>query len=146
LNYGLLRYLNPNRNDLQQWRTLPEPEVSFLYLGQIDHILPASSLYKLSHEGSGQNRSPRGKRGKLFEIEAFILEGRLHLVWTYSEHLHQRATVEKLAAGCVEALRRFSVHNDAAKMPIYTPSDFPEAELNQQELDELVASLCEPDE
>jgi non-ribosomal peptide synthase protein (TIGR01720 family) len=68
---------------------------------------------------------------------------RLQLDWTYSENIHRRATIERLAHSFVEALRALIRHRRSSEATGYTPSDFPEAGLDQRELDELLAELVE---
>jgi len=45
ISYGLLRYLS-DEEAVEQLRELPEAEVNVLYLGPLDHLLPARSLLK----------------------------------------------------------------------------------------------------
>jgi non-ribosomal peptide synthase protein (TIGR01720 family) len=63
--------------------------------------------------------------------------GRLRLVWTCGAGLHRRETVERLAAGMAEALRALLACCRAPGAGGYTPSDFPDADLSQEELDKL---------
>jgi len=60
---------------------------------------------------------------------------------TYSESLHRRETISRLAEDFIEELRALIKHCQSAQEISYTPSDFPDAELNQQELDELITML-----
>jgi len=46
-----------------------------------------------------------------------------------------------LAEAFIEELRALIKHCQSAREISYTPSDFPDAELNQQELDDLITSL-----
>ena len=53
--------------------------------------------------------------------------------------MHRRATIESLAQGYKEALQELLVHCLSAEAGGFTPSDFPLAKLEQQELDGLMA-------
>ena len=75
-----------------------------------------------------------------------MVEGRLQLQWSYSERVHRRATVERLAQGFLEALEALIVHCQSPEAGGFTPSDFPEVELSQGELEELIAELSESEE
>jgi amino acid adenylation domain-containing protein/non-ribosomal peptide synthase protein (TIGR01720 family) len=138
IGYGLLRYLSEDPATSAELRSLPQPEVSFNYLGQFDQSF--AGLFKLSDQSAGPTRSARAKRSHLLEIEAKILEGRLRLDWGYSDALHRRATIENLVRDYVEALRSIIVHCQSREGCSYTPSDFPLANLNQQKLDRMVGT------
>jgi non-ribosomal peptide synthase protein (TIGR01720 family) len=147
LNYGVLRYLSEDRELVEQLRAVAQPEVGFLYLGQLDQELTESSLFGLARETTGLSQSPRGHRPHLLDINGYIVEGRLQLTWTYSESLHARETVEGLAELFMERLRALIAHcRDAGGVRSYTPSDFPEAELTQRDFERLLASLSEAED
>src|SRR5205807_2681021 len=67
-----------------------------------------------------------------------VREGRLRLSWSYSEKLHRRETVERLAERYVECLGEIVAHCRSAEAGGYTPSDFPLAQLEQGELDRFI--------
>ena len=117
--------------------------MSFNYLGQFDQVLSESSLFGLAGESSGPIHSLRGNRSRLLELNGVIVGGRLRLDWTYSENVHRRATVEGIAEDFAEALRSLITHCQSPEAGGYTPSDFPEADLSQKELDDLIAELDE---
>jgi len=137
-SYGLLRYLTTNSIPAEQSL---QPEIGFLYLGQFDQELPASAPIRLAQESTGSAQSPRARRSHLLDFEARVADGRLQVSLTYSQRLHRRETISSLAEAFVEELRALIEHCRNAPEISYTPSDFPDAELNQQELDELITSL-----
>jgi non-ribosomal peptide synthase protein (TIGR01720 family) len=141
IGYSLLRYLNQDAATRLKLQALSQAEVSFNYLGQLDQVLSESPLWRLAKEPSGSEHSRMGSRSHLLEVKGFVAEGKLQLDWTYSENLHQRATVERLAQRFLEALKSLIAHCQSPEAGGYTPSDFPEAELSQEELEELVAKL-----
>jgi non-ribosomal peptide synthase protein (TIGR01720 family) len=70
-----------------------------------------------------------------------VVEGQLHLAWTYSQHIHRRATVERLAQGFLEALEALMVHCRSPEAGGFTPSDFPLARLQEQTINKLSVLL-----
>jgi fengycin family lipopeptide synthetase B len=146
LNYGVLRYLSEDRELVEGLRAVAQPEAGFPYLGQLDQELTKSSLFGLARKFAGLSQSPRGHRPHLLDINAYIIEGRLQLTWTYSESLHARETIESLAENFMERLRALIEHCRAAGVRSYTPSDFPEAELTQRDFEGLLASLSEAED
>jgi non-ribosomal peptide synthase protein (TIGR01720 family) len=137
-SYGLLRYLTTDGIPAEQSL---QPEIGFLYLGQFDQELLASAPIRLAHESSGPAQSPHAQRPHLLNFEARVADGSLQISMTYSHNLHRRETIGRLAEAFVEELRALIEHCRSAQEISYTPSDFPDAELNQQELDELITSL-----
>jgi amino acid adenylation domain-containing protein/non-ribosomal peptide synthase protein (TIGR01720 family) len=138
LGYGVLRYLTEEATQLQ---SAPQAEVIFNYLGQLDRFIPEESIFKLTHWNLDPRRSPQGKRTHLLEGNAFVSNGQLWLTWTYSENLYKRATIESLTENCWQKLREIIAHCQSPEAGGYTPSDFPDVELSQAQLDKALAEL-----
>jgi non-ribosomal peptide synthase protein (TIGR01720 family) len=141
ISYGVLRYLNENRESTELLQALPQPEVKFNYLGQFDQVLSESSLFAPAEESCGSERSLRGSRNRLLVINGLIVSGQLRLDWNYSENIHHRSTIESLAQSFVEALRSLITHCQSPETGGYTPSDFPQMQFSPKELDEVLAEL-----
>ncbi|HEY3579059.1 MAG TPA: condensation domain-containing protein [Pyrinomonadaceae bacterium] len=137
-SYGLLRYLTadgiPENQSLQ-------PEIGFLYLGQFDQELAASAPIRLAQEATGPAQSSKAQRSHLLDFEARVADGKLQITLTYNKQVHRRETANTVAEAFVEELRVLIAHCQSTQEISYTPSDFPDAELSQQELDELITSL-----
>jgi amino acid adenylation domain-containing protein/non-ribosomal peptide synthase protein (TIGR01720 family) len=144
IGYGLIRYLASDDCTAEQLRALPQAEVCFNYLGQFDHVIAEGTLFAPAHEAIGPSQSPRGRLSYLLEINAWVAGGRLHADWTYSTALHHRATVQRLADAFCEGLRALIERSRSPEAIAYTPSDFPEANLSQAELDRLLAAYQRP--
>ncbi len=138
IGYGLLRYLS---HDAAQLAALPQAELSFNYLGQLDQGLELAGLFAPAPEDSGPARSPRQRREYLIEINAFSAGGQLQVSWTYSARRHSRATIARWADAYMAALRELIAHGHAPDGGDVTPSDFPLAQLSQDELDELLGQV-----
>ncbi|RMF35671.1 MAG: non-ribosomal peptide synthetase, partial [Chloroflexi bacterium] len=141
IGYGLLRYLCQDEEVRRQVRALPSPEISFNYLGQLDQVLPEATPFAPARESRGPDRSAGGERSHLLEINGGIAGGQLRLEWTYSENLHHRSTIERLAQDFAEALRAIIAHCRSPEAGGVTPSDFPLAGLDQRKLDKLLARM-----
>ena len=141
ISYGLLRYLRDDEELTARLGAIPPPEISFLYLGQFDHTQSAVSMFGAAKESSGPNISPLANRSYLLEFAGSVSDGQLKLTVTYSRNVHRSSTVERLAEDFVEALRALINHCRTTEVGGYTPSDFTEAGLSQEELDELIAEL-----
>ncbi|MGD2114405.1 MAG: hypothetical protein PVG07_05095, partial [Acidobacteriota bacterium] len=114
--------------------------LSFNYLGQFDQTFSEDALFRLAPEPVGPVQSPRGARAHLLEVVGAVRGDRLALTWTYSASAHERRTVERVAARFVETLEELVSHCLAAEGG-YTPSDFPDVDLDQDQLDSVLAEL-----
>jgi amino acid adenylation domain-containing protein/non-ribosomal peptide synthase protein (TIGR01720 family) len=145
LSFGLLRCFGAGE-DAVHLRECRRPEVSFNYLGQFDQGQPErenaadSSLGTVKRSGGASPRMP-GERTHLIEIDAKVINGHLQSDWTYSENIHRRETVEALAVHFERALRALIDHCQSPDAGGFTPSDFPDAELSQSQLDGLLARI-----
>ena len=98
------RYLSTDEAVRTRMAQLAEAPIAFNYLGRFqpgDHDLADAPGAPLS----GPNRSERGLRRHLIEIDGGIVRDRLTMHWTYGP-AHGRDTIEKVAADFVSALRR----------------------------------------
>jgi microcystin synthetase protein McyA len=114
--------------------------VSFNYLGQFGHEEQAG-LFALAPEGPGASSDPAMPRAHVLDISARIVNGVLRFTFVYSRHLHLRGTIESLGRATADAVRELVGHCLAPEAGGYTPSDFPEANASQYDLDRLFASL-----
>jgi non-ribosomal peptide synthase protein (TIGR01720 family) len=103
--FGLLRYLGPDdvRRSLAQ---RPRAEVSFNHLGTVDR--PSRTGELAVAEVPRGTVSGRAQRPHLLEVGSTIRRSRCHVTWTYNRTVHQRTTVDRLAAAQMAAIRRFS--------------------------------------
>ncbi|KAB8314800.1 amino acid adenylation domain-containing protein [Tolypothrix campylonemoides VB511288] len=138
IGYGILHYLCEDSSVNQQLQTIPTPEISFNYLGQFDSV-QSQTGWKFAPESTGANHSSKLLRDHLLDINALVVEGELKIDWTYSSHVHAHGTVENVAQSYIQAIRSIIEHCQSEEAKGYTPSDFPLAQLNQLELDELLA-------
>jgi amino acid adenylation domain-containing protein/non-ribosomal peptide synthase protein (TIGR01720 family)/FkbM family methyltransferase len=139
VGYGLLRYLSDDETRAQL-RALPQTEINFNYLGQADQSLPESGLFNVATESIGPIEAPSSRRAHLLEISGIVVAGRLRLDLAYSEQLHQRATIMRLADEFLAALRALIAQSGAALSSGYTPFDFPLAQLDQPTLERVIGA------
>jgi non-ribosomal peptide synthase domain TIGR01720/amino acid adenylation domain len=140
VDYGIGYYLNSDLTIQSHLRNAPKPEVGFNYLGQFTEDQIAEVGWQFSKESSASIHSPLGQRSHLIEINSLIVSGKLEIEWQYSENFHQKTTIENLAHTYQKSLEALINHCLSVEGG-YTPSDFPDADLNQTELDELLLEL-----
>jgi non-ribosomal peptide synthase protein (TIGR01720 family) len=135
MGYGLLRHLSGDA----RLAGLPEAELSFNYLGQVDGALDGSGPFALAPEAVGPQRGPRNRRGYLLDVVGAVVGGCLQMTWTYGESIHRQETVAKLAADFLERVRELITHCKTPEAGGHTPSDFKLAKVKQSQLDKLSA-------
>jgi non-ribosomal peptide synthase protein (TIGR01720 family) len=67
-----------------------------------------------------------------------VVGGRLQVVISYSEAVHERVAIERLAESYRASLVEVVEHCLSEGAGGYTPSDFPLTNLNQKQLDLIV--------
>ena len=139
IGFGVLKYLAGD----EKLQILPQPEVSFNYLGQFDQILSESSLFKPAKEPTGAAQSMKEMRSHVIDINSSIVEGSLKIDWSYSKNIHKPETIESLSNSFIETLRSIIIHCQSPEAGGYTPSDFPEADLDDGELEGLLDEIEE---
>jgi non-ribosomal peptide synthase protein (TIGR01720 family) len=149
IGYGMLRYLRQDSETRHKLESFPQAEVSFNYLGQLGQFVSIPPLLGLASgpggfqrpDGQSINHSPSETRKYLLEVNGFVSDGVLQMDWIYSENIHRRSTVVDLAQGFIEALESLITHCQSSKAIGYTPSDFPDVQLNQEELDQILDEI-----
>src|SRR5215203_57124 len=133
IGFGILRYLK-KLDGLAQ-----KPPVIFNFLGS-QKPFDSALLGKGKFISKGV-RSAKSERPHLLEINAFIKEGRLNFQFSFSEKFHKPETIQNLAELFENALRELIEHCSMRETSEYSPSDFPEADLNQADLDNLLDQI-----
>jgi amino acid adenylation domain-containing protein/non-ribosomal peptide synthase protein (TIGR01720 family) len=141
VGYGVLRYLSEDAALMRRLATLPQAELSFNYLGQFNSKEAFGEVDMTASESSGPPRSPLDDRPYLVEIKARVERGSLCVDLTYSENYHRGETIAEVAGDFIEALRALIRDCRGGESNAYTPSDFPDLKLSQEELNTLLASL-----
>jgi non-ribosomal peptide synthase protein (TIGR01720 family) len=141
IGYGLLRYL---RQD-PALKDIPGAPILFNYMGQVDEPSKSSGRLTAVARNVGPARAGSGRRIYLIEINGRIEHGHLALDWTASDRVHRRETIDELAQLYLASLRRIisaATSGGAAD----SPSDFPLADLDPDDLERLSHMLDEADE
>jgi non-ribosomal peptide synthase protein (TIGR01720 family) len=142
--YGLLRYLNNDAKVRGKLQSLPRREMVFNYLGRFDQVFAQSSLFSPASESYGPLYGPRGIRPHLLQVYGSVTGGRLQMNWTYSNNIHRQSAIESVAQHFLGALCALITEGQMSNAAHLTPSDFPEAELSQEELNKILASRLAP--
>ena len=137
VGFGLLRYQGEEAQ-IEKLRAMPTADLVYHPLSETAdtagaHFAPAS-------ESAGSEPAHR-RRAHALELAGEVTGGRLRLTFTYSDTLHDRATIQSLADRVLTSLRALIAHGRSGQVGGFTPSDFPEARVSQKELDSLMAQI-----
>ena len=116
LGYGLLRYLSEDRDLAASVRSLPRAQICFLFLGRADR--PNRDREPQMPSGwMGLQRSPRSARPYSLEVQARVIEGELHIRWSYGRNQFRPDTIEALARDFERQLEAFVCHAALSAVP-----------------------------
>lgn len=133
MGYGILRYLGKADGLAGQ------AELCFNYLGQFDaSTADTAVLHHAMLDMATQPHSLQQQRPYALEINCLVLEGQLQVDCAYSTALHKPATVEAFADAFMTALQAVLAHCRDPQAGGYTSSDFAQAKLKQNQLDQLL--------
>jgi non-ribosomal peptide synthase protein (TIGR01720 family) len=82
-----------------------------------------------------------GRRTHLLDINCHVGENQLRVAWHYCEQVHLRSTVERLVGAFIDALRVIIGHSQSSTVRGYTPSDFPDVELSQEQIEKIISEM-----
>lgn len=142
-SFGVLRYVasgdGVRRSQTTELRAIKPSDLLFNFQG---HELAARpTLLTIVDAAEESSRSMLNERSHPIEVNASIQDGCLCVRWTYSSQLHRVTTIQQVASQFVNRLMELVEHCLSPGSGGFTPSDFPDVELTQDELDELLEDL-----
>ncbi|MEW5696384.1 amino acid adenylation domain-containing protein [Pseudomonas synxantha] len=136
VGYGVLRYLAPP-SVVAALAALPQPRITFNYLGQFDRQFDEGALFVPSTEGNGRAQDPLAPLANWLTVEGQVYGGELSLQWGFSREMFSCATIQQLADDYAGELKAVIAHCCGLEAGQATPSDFPLAGISQSQLDAL---------
>ncbi len=135
IGYGVLRYLSR----CAELQALPQPRVTFNYLGQFDGAFnpEEGALFVPSGESTGANQDAAAPLGNWLSVDGQVYGGELELTWTFGTGMYRAETIEALAEAYRRELERLIEHCCNSGEAAVTPSDFSLATLTQAQLSAL---------
>ncbi|HEX6292373.1 MAG TPA: amino acid adenylation domain-containing protein [Herpetosiphonaceae bacterium] len=109
VGYGMLRYMSEDAAIRERLQALPQAEVMLNYFGQFDQVVANSAIFRhMAQEPTGPLLSPNGNRFTVLFIHGQVVQGRLMMVFHYSQNVHRRETIQKVVSDFTSALRVFA--------------------------------------
>ncbi len=140
VGFGALRYLGSAEQQATM-AALPQPRVTFNYLGQFDQSFAEDSLLAPASERVGATQSERNNLGNWLSINGQVLNGELELGWTFSREMFDESVIAGLAEHYLHELQNLIAHCLSSEVGGATPSDFPLAGFTQAQLQQLPFDL-----
>ncbi|MBH8876110.1 amino acid adenylation domain-containing protein [Pseudomonas aeruginosa] len=142
VGYGLLRYL-AGEEAAARLAALPQPRITFNYLGRFDRQFDGAALLVPATESAGAAQDPCAPLANWLSIEGQVYGGELSLHWSFSREMFAEATVQRLVDDYARELHALIEHCCQEGNVGATPSDFPLATLRQEQLDRLPLARIE---
>jgi non-ribosomal peptide synthase protein (TIGR01720 family) len=137
LDYGILRYLVEDES-IKKSLTHSAP-VLFNHLGKMAN---SENIYNLEFRNKSSNsRSKLSERGYFFEINTYIENNELKINWSYSKKCHNSETMTNLLNSFNRNLEQIVEFCSNLGNDIYSASDFPDSDLDDDDLNELLSQL-----
>jgi len=89
----------------------------------------------------GRAHDPRNPIEYELAINASVVNGRLAVMWSYSRQRYWPDTIAALADSYLKDLQDLIAHCLSAEAGGYTPSDFPDVDLEQDALDAILEQM-----
>jgi non-ribosomal peptide synthase protein (TIGR01720 family) len=141
IGYGLLRYLGPRDAVREQLQRFLAPEISFNYLGQFDQTFPPEAPFLPAGEAIGKSNDPSTPLPYALDINVSLLDARLVVAWGFSGRRYKRQTILELGEAYLAMLTTYIRHCVAQEIGRYTPSDFPDIDIDQGTLDHIFEEI-----
>ncbi|GER91651.1 hypothetical protein KDW_58130 [Dictyobacter vulcani] len=143
VGYGILRYLSQDQELVQALQPAEQPQVVFNYLGQFETPVAAEgALFADLKPSPGPTQHESGSRNHLLAINSLVQARQLVISWEFNPAIHKRTTIQSLASEYIQALQDLAALAHAPQTDlIYTPSDFPDLAVDQDELDFLLSEI-----
>ncbi len=136
VGFGMLRYLTQDQQTRARLAALPQPEIAFNYLGQVDQAMD-SGILRMATEATGPSRSPEQTRRHAIEINGLVQQGQLQFEWTFSQDWHTAETISSVAQAFMANLQALIA------LARTTNNQVPEFVPARDSLEHELVSLCE---
>lgn len=137
IGYGILKYLSDNNEDAELKQAGRSP-VLFNYLGQFQ--MPLED-WEYSDTDIGFLYDPSSPRSHLLEIIGKYANGQFTFNWNYSENLYSDAEITAVADDFLKNLVVLKEYCMTTTQMGFTASDFPQARINDNDLEKLMLKL-----
>jgi amino acid adenylation domain-containing protein/non-ribosomal peptide synthase protein (TIGR01720 family) len=108
-SWSTLRYYYPDIHIREQLHGVSRSQISFNYLGNMDHLINLNGLVQVVEDWNIPVRDPMQERACLIELFAAIQSEKLQITWRYNKTYHKQSTIEMLVNNFDERLLSYAV-------------------------------------
>ena len=138
-SYGAVRYLGKYHVLSARLGQAQTTDVLLNYLGQIGES--KHRLISLADAPQEGLRAPDSPRSHLYEFNVSVRQGTLRIELIYGNAAQSAPAAEAFLQDYIAKLRQILALCKSAEQPGFTPSDFPEAGISQDDLDAFLDEL-----
>ncbi|QXI44879.1 non-ribosomal peptide synthetase [Pseudomonas wayambapalatensis] len=142
LGYGVLRYLADTAGR-ERMAALPQARITFNYLGQFDQQFDTNAVFQPLDTPAGLAHDLDAPLPNWLSVDGQVYGGALQLRWTFSAERYDETTIAELAEAYRQELLALVAHCLGEGNGSFTPSDFPLAQLTQEQIDTLPVPAAE---
>lgn len=132
IGYGVLKYLSENSEFINQ----PDSELVFNYLGQFDQHNTDKSAFAIAQESTGQQISSHRRPAHDLSLNGMIHDEQLSFTMTYIPEIYADSLMDAFMKRFQMSIQDVIEHCTGAHQPRLTPSDFPLANVTQDQLNQ----------
>jgi len=144
MGFGILRYLGEPSTQ-QLLASQAAARITFNYLGQFDASFTdeqsaqagQGAMFRPAQENGGATQGAGVELSNWLSLNGRVYRGELSVDWSFSRDMFAPQTIQRLADAYAIELKVLIEHCLSAAAGGVTPSDFPLAHLQQQQLDNL---------
>ncbi|MEZ4732268.1 MAG: condensation domain-containing protein [Caldilineaceae bacterium] len=135
ISFGALQHFHPDETVRAKMAALPEAEMVYNYLGQLDSL--DNHRFGMAPEAAGPAVSPAMMRDTLLDSNALILNGQLHIHWTVTPQIdHQQA--QALLDKFQQQLHGLMQEALTSHEQVAIPTDFEDTDISLEHLASLL--------
>ena len=141
ISFGALQNFHPDETVRAKAAALPEVEVIYNYLGQLDSL--ENHRFGMAPETESRLAGPAISgamaRDTLLDSNALIVNGQLHIRWTVTPQI-DRKKADALFSSFQQQLQTLMQEALAAYEQIAIPTDFEDTDISIEELEGLLSN------
>lgn len=133
IGYGALKYRDAD------FKTVDYPDIVFNFLGTRRDAAAVDTFRKKIL--TDYLRDPRSERHYKLEVNMSIIDGVLQGAFSYGDRVHNKSTIDTLLNSFKTEIKKICDYCNQADTKRYTPSDFSDTDISQDDLDSLLDML-----
>jgi non-ribosomal peptide synthase protein (TIGR01720 family) len=111
-SYAALRWLSDDAELVERMRAIPRRELVFNYIGHFEPADTENALFSVLPRVPSGLEPTDNPRDFVLQCQVGVLNGRLTVLWNYSQNLHRPETIERLGQVFLKALQELAFRDE----------------------------------